>query len=417
LVLRPIDGIGAAAEEAPPGLGVNMNDANGTKLISPHGGVLVDRTVTGAARQTLLQEACNLPVLELNERSLADLECIATGIYSPLEGFMGEADWRRVVDEMRLANGLPWPVPVTLGVEESRASQFGAGQRIALAWKGHPLAIMTIEETYRPDKRREALNVYLTDQDAHPGVAALFRAGEINLGGPVRLLDPVPHTSFTGLRLTPAQTRAAFASRGWRTVAGFQTRNPIHRAHEYLQKAALENADGLFVNPLVGATKGDDVPADVRMRTYEVILREYYPANRVLLGVFPAAMRYAGPREAILHAIARKNYGCTHFIVGRDHAGVGDYYGTYDALKIFDRFEPGEVGITPLNFENAHYCRKCGQFGTSKTCPHPQENWVHLSGTKVRSMLAAGEMPPPEFSRPEVASILVDAYRQREEVR
>ncbi len=386
-----------------------MDNANGAKLIPPHGGVLVDRFVTGAERQALLQEACNLPVLELNERSLADLECIATGIYSPLEGFMGEADWRRVVDEMRLASGLPWPVPITLGAAE----KFSRGHRIALAWQGRPVAIMTVKEVYRPDKRREAENVYCTGQEAHPGVAALFRAGELNLGGPVRLLSPIPHTTFTSLRLTPAQTRAAFTARGWRTVAGFQTRNPIHRAHEYLQKAALEIVDGLFVNPLVGATKDDDVPAGVRMRTYEVILREYYPADRVLLGVFPAAMRYAGPREAILHAISRKNYGCTHFIVGRDHAGVGNYYGTYDAQAIFSRFEPGELGITPLNFENAHYCQKCGQFGTTKTCPHPQEHWVHLSGTKVRSMLEAGEMPPPEFSRPEVASILVDAYRQR----
>jgi ATP sulfurylase len=348
----------------------------------------------------------------LDERALADLDCIGTGVYSPLDGFLGEADYRRSVEEMRLASGLPWSVPVTLGVDRGFASGLRHGDSVPLAWQGRPLAVLTVNDVYRPDKRREAAQVYRTEDEAHPGVAALYRAGEVNLGGPVKLLDPVPHANFHQHRLTPAQTRAEFARRGWRTVAAFQTRNPIHRAHEYLQKVALENVDGLFVNPLVGATKGDDVPAEVRMQTYEAILGAYYPKDRVMLAVFPAAMRYAGPREAIMHAIARKNFGCTHFIVGRDHAGVGSYYGTYDAQRIFDEFAPGELGIAPLKFENAHYCRACGQFATAKTCPHGPEQWVQLSGTKVRAMLSSGELPPPEFSRPEVARILIEAYRE-----
>ncbi len=286
------------------------------------------------------------------------------------------------------------------------------GARIALTLGGQVLAVMNVTSIFRPDKRREAARVYGTEDPAHPGVAALYEAGEVNLGGPVDLLAPIPHTRFLEYRRTPDETRAEFSRRGWRTIVAFQTRNPIHRAHEYLQKAALENVDGLFVNPLVGATKSDDVPAEVRMHTYEVILDRYYPRDRVLLGVFPAAMRYAGPREAIMHAIARKNYGCTHFIVGRDHAGVGAYYGTYDAQKIFEQFAPGELGITPLRFENAHYCRQCGQFATSKTCPHGPEDWLQLSGTRVRAMLTSGELPPPEFTRPEVAEILMDAYRE-----
>ena len=382
------------------------------QLISPHGGLLINRARAGKEREELLREARALPAIELGERALADLECIASGVYSPLQGFMGEADYLRTLGEMRLASGLPWAIPVTLGVDRQFAARLRLGARFALASGRQVLALMTLEDLYQPDKRREAASVYLTEEPAHPGVAALYEAGELNLGGPLDLLNPVPHSTFLQHRLTPAQTRAEFAARGWRTVVAFQTRNPIHRAHEYLQKVALENVDGLFVNPLVGATKGDDVPAAVRMQTYEVILSNYYPSDRVLLGAFPAAMRYAGPREAIMHAIARKNYGCTHFIVGRDHAGVGKYYGPYDAQKIFDRFAPGELGIVPLKFENAHHCRKCGQFVTAKTCPHGPDHWLQLSGTKVRAMLSRGELPPPEFSRPEVARILIEAYRE-----
>ncbi|HVX66070.1 MAG TPA: sulfate adenylyltransferase [Bryobacteraceae bacterium] len=381
-------------------------------LIPPHGGVLVNRVAAGAARDEQLREARHLPALELSERAVSDLECIASGVYSPLQGFLGEADYLSVVDRMRLAGGLPWSIPVTLGAGAAFALAMRPDVRIALTHGGRVLATMKVESVYRPDKGREAVEVYRTEDGAHPGVAALYKAGEVNLGGPVTLLEPVQHELFCEFRLTPLQTRAEFAARGWRTIVAFQTRNPIHRAHEYLQKIALENVDGLFVNPLVGATKGDDVPAQVRMRTYQVILESYYPRDRVLLGVFPAAMRYAGPREAIMHAIARKNYGCTHFIVGRDHAGVGSYYGPYDAQRIFEEFAPGEMGIVPLKFENAHFCRKCGQFATTKTCPHESADWLQLSGTRVRSMLAAGEMPPPEFTRPEVARILMEAYRE-----
>ncbi len=381
-------------------------------LISPHGGKLVNRVVTGPEREALLERARDLPVLEINERNLADLECIATGVYSPLVGFMDEADYRTVVREMRLKNGLPWTVPITLSVTKAFAENLSLDDEVALTWRGRVLALMRVTSVYTPDKAEEAEKVYRTADPRHPGVAELYASGPVYLGGPIWLLNPIPHEKFHAYRLTPAETRAEFSRRGWKTVVAFQTRNPIHRAHEYLQKVALEMVDGLFVNPLVGATKADDVPAEVRVRTYEVILEKYYPKDRVVLGVFPAAMRYAGPREAVLHAIARKNYGATHFIVGRDHAGVGDYYGTYDAQKIFDEFVPEELGITPLKFEHAFYCRACGQMTTSKTCPHDGEHRVHLSGTKVRAMLRRGETPPPEFTRPEVARILIEAFRQ-----
>ena len=383
-----------------------------TGLVEPHGGELVNRVVTGPEREAFLERIRDLTVLEINERNVADLECIATGVYSPLEGFMEEADYRTVVSEMRLASGLPWTVPITLPVAEEVAEDLSLDDEVALSWRGQVLAVMRVASIYRPDKAEEAREVYRTEDDRHPGVAALYQSGPVYLGGPIWLLNPIPHEKFHAYRLTPAETRAEFARRGWKTVVAFQTRNPIHRAHEYLQKVALEMVDGLFVNPLVGATKADDVPAEVRVHTYEVILEKYYPKDRVLLGVFPAAMRYAGPREAVLHAIARKNYGATHFIVGRDHAGVGDYYGTYDAQKIFDAFDPAELGITPLKFEHAFYCRACGQMTTSKTCPHDGEHRVHLSGTKVRAMLRRGEMPPPEFTRPEVARILIEAYQK-----
>ena len=378
----------------------------------PHGGHLINRVLEGSKRERELERAMMLPSVEMTARNLADLECIATGVFSPLVGFLNESDYRSVVEDMRLDSGLPWTVPITFSLNEERAQGLALDQEIALTWRGAVLAVLEVQSLYRPDKQREADRVYGTTDTAHPGVAALMDSGPVYVGGPIRLLQPTPHNKFKNYRLTPAETRAEFARRGWRTVVAFQTRNPIHRAHEYLQKVALEMVDGLFVNPLVGTTKSDDVPAEVRMHTYEVILEKYYPKNRVLLGVFPAAMRYAGPREAILHAIARKNYGATHFIVGRDHAGVGDYYGTYDAQEIFDTFAPGELGITPLKFEHAFYCKACGQMATSKTCPHDGEHRVHLSGTKVREMLRKGELPPPEFTRPEVAAILIDAFRR-----
>lgn len=381
-----------------------------TKLIEPHGGRLIDCVATENERMELERRAATLQTIELGDRELADVECIATGIYSPLYGFMSEGDYRRVIEQMRLTSGLPWTVPVVLAVDEETVSRICLDREVALSHHGRRLAVMTLIDVFRRDKDEEALNVYRTDDRSHPGVAAIYKAGDWCVGGPVTLIRPICHDDFHQYRLTPEQTRAEFTRRGWRTVVAFQTRNPIHRAHEYLQKVALEIVDGLFVNPLVGTTKSDDIPAAVRMQTYEVILGNYYPPNRTLLGVFPAAMRYAGPREAIMHAIARKNYGCTHFIVGRDHAGVGDYYGTYDAQEIFDAFMPEELGIAPLKFEHSHFCRLCGQLVTSKTCPHGEESWVHLSGTKVRGMLERGEMPPPEFTRPEVAEILINAY-------
>jgi sulfate adenylyltransferase len=326
---------------------------------------------------------------------------------------MGKEDYDRVVQEMRLRNGLVWGIPVTLAVTADEASGVSQGQDIALWQDDTPLAIMSVTEIFQRDTALEAREVYRTEDRAHPGVARLYRHGDLLLGGDIWLLNWPQPREFPEFRHTPAQTRRMFARRGWRRIVGFQTRNPIHRAHEYIQKTALEITDGLFLHPLVGETKADDIPADVRMESYQALLRDYYPAERVLLGVFPAAMRYAGPREAIFHALARKNYGCTHFIVGRDHAGVGNYYGSYDAQLIFDEFQPDEIGITPLFFDYTFYCRKCGGIVSAKTCPHSKEDWVQLSGTQVRQMLERGEMLPEEFTRPGVSKILMEGIRAK----
>ena len=382
------------------------------QLIAPHGGRLIDRDVTGAKASALQEEARSLPAIRLSTRTLSDLELLAIGGFSPLEGFMTQRQYRAVVDDMHLPDGHVWSLPVTLPAARDEAASLSDGERVALVDEdGEPIAVLDLEERFDYDKQVEAEQVYRTKEDAHPGVAALYAQGDVLLGGKVTRFRQPP-AQFPDHQRTPAQTRALFAERGWRTVVGFQTRNPVHRAHEYIQKCALEIVDGLLLHPLVGETKPGDIPADVRMRCYEVLLAGYYPSDRVLLSVLPAAMRYAGPREAIFHALVRKNYGCSHFIVGRDHAGVGSYYGTYDAQQIFSEFPPDELGVTPLFFEHTFFCRACGSMASSKSCPHDAEQRVALSGTRVREMLAAGEIPPAEFTRPEVAKVLIEATRQ-----
>jgi sulfate adenylyltransferase len=268
-----------------------------------------------------------------------------------------------------------------------------------------------VEDVYRYDRERGAERCFRTTDEAHPGVARLYGQQPLYLAGRVTVFER-PRPQFEALALDPVETRAVFAERGWKRVVGFQTRNPIHRAHEYLTKVALETVDGLLIHPLVGDTKSDDVPAATRVECYRVLIEGYYPPERVLLSAFPAAMRYAGPREAVWHAICRKNYGCSHFIVGRDHAGVGDYYGTYDAQLIFDELDPHELDVEPLFFEHSFFCRACDSMASAKTCPHGREEHVFLSGTKVRELLAAGEVPPEEFTRHEVAEVLIEAYRK-----
>jgi len=382
-------------------------------LIRPHGGALVDRIAAPAERGAALAAAARLPAVRLNAVQHSDLVCIATGVFSPLTGFVGRADYTSIVERMRLASGAVWTIPVTLAVASDVAASLKSARSIALEDPaGRIVATMEVAEQFGYDKRAEAAQVYRTTDEAHPGVARLYAQGDTLVAGPVTLLERPADEPFAAYRRDPAETRRLFAERGWRRIVGFQTRNPVHRAHEYIQKAALEICDGLLLNPLVGETKSDDVSADTRMQSYRVLIENYYPQDRVLLSVYPAAMRYAGPREAIFHAIARKNYGCTHFIVGRDHAGVGSYYGTYDAQKIFDEFAPGDLGITPLFFEHTFFCRKCGGMASSKTCPHDGASRVTLSGTQVRDMLTKGQIPPPEFTRAEVAEVLIAGMRE-----
>ncbi len=378
--------------------------------IAPHGGQLINRIATPAEREEFLAQADYLPRVQLDERLLSDLEMIAIGAFSPLIGFMEKADYESVVTDMRLANGLPWTIPITLSVPADGAELLREGEWIRLDDpQGRFVGVLELTAKYRYNKAHEACKVYGTDDLKHPGVQVLYNKGAIKLAGPVWMLQRSAHRDFPAYQIDPAKSRTLFQEKGWKTIVGFQTRNPIHRAHEYIIKCALETVDGLFLHPLVGATKDDDIAADVRMRCYEIMLESYFPQERVILAINPANMRYAGPKEAIFHALIRKNYGCTHFIVGRDHAGVGSYYGTYDAQYIFNEFEPAELGIVPMKFEHAFYCKRTQQMATTKTSPSKPEERIHLSGTKVREMLRWGELPPPEFSRPEVAAELARA--------
>ena len=348
--------------------------------------------------------------LQLSERQTADFEMIGIGGFAPLTGFQGSEDWRNVCGQMRTAAGDYWPIPITLATD----FECEVGDVVELSSdEGKPLGRITVNEIFERDVEVEAEQVYGTKDGEHPGVAAIYEEGNRCIAGPIEV-DALPdhEEAFMRRYLTPEESKQAFADRGWKKIVAFQTRNPIHRAHEYLTKAALETCDGLFIHPLIGKTKPGDIPADVRMKCYEVLMEDYYPEDRVILGVKPAKMHYAGPREAVLHAIIRRNYGATHFIVGRDHAGAGDYYGTYDAQEIFDGIDIDELGIEPLMFEHTFWCNECEGLASGKTCPHDSDAHLFLSGTKVREMLGNGEMPPPEFSRPEVAQILIDAYRE-----
>jgi sulfate adenylyltransferase len=382
--------------------------------IKPHGGKLVNAFVSADEAAALQERSANMAKIHLAERRLSDLEMIGCGAFSPLDGFMKRADYENCVVNMRLANGLPWTIPITLAVTHDEAEVLEIDKEVALVDKfENVLAVMELEEIYKYDREREARLVYRTTDEAHPGVRNLYRRGDVHLGGRIKVLRKRADENFPEYRLTPEQTRRYFAEQGWRTIVGFQTRNPIHRSHEYITKCALEIVDGLLIHPLVDTNQEDDIPAETRMECYRVLIENYYPKHRVLLSVLPAAMRYAGPREAITHALVRKNYGCTHFIVGRDHAGVGNYYGPYEAQYIFDEFDPEELDIVPLKFDHAYYSPTVSGMGTDKTLPARAEK-LTLSGTKIRQMLLDGQAPPPEFTRPETAQVLIEAMRKKE---
>jgi sulfate adenylyltransferase len=382
--------------------------------IAPHGGELIDRRLQESDAQAKIEAMQGTRRVTGDRRILTDLYLIAVGALSPLTGFMDRTTYQYVVDEMHLPSGDVFSVPVTLPVDKAQWDQIAEGDDVMIDDEhGKEHAVLTVSEKFERDVRREARNVYRTEDENHPGVKAVYDGGPYCLAGDIAYVNTRPDLMFQEHNLTPAQTRAFFAEKGWKRIVAFQTRNPIHRAHEYIIKCGLEITDGALIHPLVGPTKKGDIPPEVRMECYKTLIDNYFVKERVLLGVLPAAMRYAGPREAIFHAIMRKNYGCTHFIVGRDHAGVGDYYGTYDAQKIFDEIDLDRFGMEPLMFEHAFYCKLTKEMATGKTSPAGKDDKIFLSGTKVREMLKNGELPPEEFSRPEVAKILME-WAQRE---
>jgi len=386
-------------------------------LVPAHGGVLKPLLINNETeREQAIRSASELISVKLSSKEESDLIMLATGAFSPLDGFLGQADYEGVVKEMRLSNGLLWPIPITLAVSESIANSIKTGTRIALIASENDsvLASMLVNEKFSYDKKIEAQNVYCTTDSDHPGVDKIFSQGSIYLGGPVEVFSEGEYPEIYEEFARPAETRALFEEKGWSTVAAFQTRNPIHRSHEYLTKVALEVCDGVLIHPVVGKLKTGDIPADIRMKCYRAILDNYYRPENTVLKVYPMEMRYGGPREAILHAIIRQNFGCSHMIIGRDHAGVGDYYGPFDAQQIFDKLEPGDLHLKPLKLDWTFWCNKCEAVVSTKTCPHGKEEHLMISGTKLRDMLANGERPPVEFSRPEVIDILIDYYSSLE---
>jgi len=387
-----------------------------SQLVPPHGGELRPLLLEGEERKQNLKKANMLPKIHLSSRETSDLIMMAIGAFSPLDGFMGKDNYESVVENMHLLNGILWPIPITLSVTKKQAESLPLESEVALVddESDETMGIMTIREKFTYDKINEASKVFLTEDEAHPGVAKVYAQKEILLGGPLKALSEGPYPKIYGKKFgRPEETRKIFKKQGWSTVAAFQTRNPIHRSHEYCTKIALEVSDGIFIHPLVGKLKAGDIPADIRMKCYDILLEKYYPKDRVVLKVYPLEMRYGGPREALLHAVFRQNYGCSHLIIGRDHAGVGDYYGPFDAQKIFTEIENDALYIKPLNIDWTFWCHKCDGMASMKTCPHGKEDRVLISGTKVRELLANGEMLPKEFSRPEVAEILVDYYKNQ----
>jgi sulfate adenylyltransferase len=375
-------------------------------MIQPHGGKLVDRVLTGKRKEEALGRSGRLPRLVIDAELVSDVENIATGVYSPLEGFLGERDFRSVLSGMRLGNDVPWTVPIVLDVDKETAARLKTGEEVLLAAEdGRPVALLHLEEKYACDKGDAAEKVFGTRDPAHPGVAKVLGMKDVLLAGPVDLIEAVP-TPFDRYKLSPKETRVLFEAKGWRSVVGFQTRNTPHLGHEYVQKAALTFTDGLFINPVIGRKKKGDFKDEVILASYEEAIRHYYLKERTVMAILQMEMRYAGPREAIHHAILRKNFGCTHIIIGRDHAGVGSYYPPFAAQDIFEHFP--DLGIVPMFFRSFSYCKTCGSVVNEKICPHPPAEHIQFSGTKIRDLLVKGECPPPELMRPEVARVIMD---------
>ncbi len=382
-----------------------------TELIKPHGDKLINCFAKDEELKELQKEAKSLKTIKVSKKTQCDLEMIGIGAFSPLNGFVSKKDYESIVNNMRLSNGLTWPIPIALQVKQEDYEIVKNEKKIGLIDDSSEIAaILYIDEIYQPDQNKEAQNIYKTTDIAHPGVKYLMEAGSYYISGEVKLLKHL-YDEFPEFNLGCEGTRKIFLEKKWKKIVAFQTRNPVHRAHEYLLKVALETVDGLLLHPTMGETKGDDISASVRMKCYEKTI-QFFPENRALLCVMPASMRYAGPKEAILHAIIRQNYGCTHFIVGRDHAGVGTYYGTYEAQEIFNELKADDLKIQTIFFEHSFFCKACNDMASFKTCPHDKSNHIVLSGTKVREMLKNGEIPPIEFTRPEIAKILIDSMKE-----